>query len=107
MSGLPGDYVVDAPKGFFGRGESSRSFPNKDAFYAYVQALIDLGKTVTVHEDHAPVFAVVQPRKAPVPAFDMSRLSCAGHDLCECMFCICKPDVLDKSCLLGVAGDAA
>lgn len=74
MAGLPGNYVIDGPANFFGRGDSSCSFPNRDAFYARVQAYRDLGRTVTVHEEHAPVFAVVEPLKAPVPAFDMSRI---------------------------------
>lgn len=74
MAGLPGNYVIDGPANFFGRGDSSCSFPSREAFYARVKAYRDLGRTVTVHENHTPVFAVVEPLKAPVPAFDMARM---------------------------------
>lgn len=73
MTGTPGNYVVDGPMGMFGKGQSSKSFANGEAFYAYVAALRKLGRTVTVHEDHAPVFAVVDASK-PAPTFNMSDL---------------------------------
>ncbi|MDH0496303.1 hypothetical protein [Comamonas aquatica] len=73
MTGTPGNYVVDGPMGMFGKGQSSKSFSNGEAFYAYVDALRKLGRTVTVHADHAPVFAVVEVSK-PAPVFDMSLM---------------------------------
>lgn len=73
MTGTPGNYVVDGPMGMFGKGQSSKSFANGEAFYAYVDALRKLGRTVTVHADHAPVFAVVEASK-PVPTFNMADL---------------------------------
>ena len=77
MTGTPGNYVVDGPMGMFGKGQSSKSFANGEAFYAYVDALRKLGRTVTVHEDHAPVFAVVEPlqRFERLSDFDMRKLS--------------------------------
>lgn len=56
-------WVIDAPLGFFGRGKTSMGFAFKECFYAYIEALRAHGKTVTVYEDHAPVFAVVAPRQ--------------------------------------------
>ena len=73
MTGTPGNYVVDGPMGMFGKGQSSKSFSNGEAFHAYVDALRKLGRTVTVHADHAPVLAVVEASK-PAPVFDMSLM---------------------------------
>lgn len=73
MTGTPGIYVVDGPMGMFGKGQSSKSFSNGEAFHAYVDALRKLGRTVTVHADHASVFAVVEASK-PAPVFDMSLM---------------------------------
>lgn len=56
-------WIIDGPMGFFGSGKCSTGFLHKDAFYARIEAYRAHGKTVTVYEDHAPVFAVVAPRQ--------------------------------------------
>ena len=62
MSMADRPYIVDGPMGMFGRGVSSKGFVFAESFYAYVDAVRELGRIVTVYEDHAPVFAVIAPR---------------------------------------------
>ncbi len=63
MTGLGTQYIVDGPMGMFGPGKSSKGFVHKESFYAYIEAVRAMGRTVTVHADHAPVFAVIEPRQ--------------------------------------------
>ena len=56
-------FIVDGPMGMFGRGKCSMGFAYAESFYAYIEAVRALGRTVTVHENHVPVFAVIEPRQ--------------------------------------------
>lgn len=68
------DFVLDGPANFFGRGVSTKGCYTRQGFDGMVKAYRDLGKTVHVHENHQPVFAVIEPMPKPVAAFDMSRV---------------------------------
>jgi len=70
------DFVLDGPRNFFGAGRSTFGIPTREAFDNMVNHYRALGKTVHVHENHHPVFAVIEPRPkdAALPAFDMSRM---------------------------------
>lgn len=67
------DYVLDGPPNFFGAGQSSKGCYTREGFFGMVKAYRELGKTVHVHEDHHPVFAVIEPKPA-APTCDIRKL---------------------------------
>lgn len=65
------DFVIDGPANFFGNGRCSKGCYTREGFNGLVKAYRDLGKTVHVHENHHPVYAVIEPSSKPAPAFDV------------------------------------